>query len=603
MANERKPSLYVDRGTIGSSDELDEYGVWVKSEPQDISSPGSLGSDDDFAVPEMDDFPDFDDLEAEISSSYGKAKSDEPIDMDFSNDLDNLVSLDTDIKDDDYNEISLHDLIGPIDDSDSNDLASSKDLSTQLLMKIANELTTIRAELSSIKKEFSNLSAHGADRDSNFFGSPDDEKIVLTGDEMDNILNNTDFSEPSDVREDAENYQFDDMELDDINLDLDEADTEADTNSELESLEEELDGSLETELDDELETLESLDEELDGSLETELDDELETLESPDEETDSLDSDLAGLLNGEIESLENPDNLDDELDALASFDSEVEETESEDTALGLDDLTDMPDLDDLEFDTLDTEEMPELDLLDSFDTVEESTEEEIDTSIALEELSDDLTGDLLEESETTESKGSYDLSGYENLQAVLDAMDIEAGTDTEAGTDIEAGTDEIEVEQETDLTTDFSVDLSDDLSLDEEGLDLSDLETETDEIDLSDLEPIELDIDEPNFTDLGSIDFEDAEELEVESEDGNDLSLIPEAMEPVIDEPDLDLVSSEPAVRPDDTEISPLLKEELKSVLSYMDQLLESLPDEKIEEFARSEYFETYKKLFKELGIV
>ena len=46
-----------------------------------------------------------------------------------------------------------------------------------------------------------------------------------------------------------------------------------------------------------------------------------------------------------------------------------------------------------------------------------------------------------------------------------------------------------------------------------------------------------------------------------------------------------------------------LKTELKTVLSYMDQLLESLPDEKIEEFAQSEYYDTYKKLFKELGLV
>jgi hypothetical protein len=44
------------------------------------------------------------------------------------------------------------------------------------------------------------------------------------------------------------------------------------------------------------------------------------------------------------------------------------------------------------------------------------------------------------------------------------------------------------------------------------------------------------------------------------------------------------------------------KEELRTVLSYMDILLESLPDEKIEEFARSEHFEPYKKLFKELGL-
>jgi hypothetical protein len=45
------------------------------------------------------------------------------------------------------------------------------------------------------------------------------------------------------------------------------------------------------------------------------------------------------------------------------------------------------------------------------------------------------------------------------------------------------------------------------------------------------------------------------------------------------------------------------KRELQIVLSYMDKLLEALPDEKIEEFARSEHFDTYKKVFKELGLV
>jgi len=45
-----------------------------------------------------------------------------------------------------------------------------------------------------------------------------------------------------------------------------------------------------------------------------------------------------------------------------------------------------------------------------------------------------------------------------------------------------------------------------------------------------------------------------------------------------------------------------LRQEVKTVLSYMDQLLESLPESKIEEFARSEYFDTYKKLFEELGL-
>jgi len=45
-----------------------------------------------------------------------------------------------------------------------------------------------------------------------------------------------------------------------------------------------------------------------------------------------------------------------------------------------------------------------------------------------------------------------------------------------------------------------------------------------------------------------------------------------------------------------------LTEEIKSVLLYMDQLLEDLPEEKIVEFARSEQFATYKKLFSDLGL-
>jgi hypothetical protein len=37
MAIDKDPSIFTDRSTIGSSDELDEYGVWVKSEPKDVS--------------------------------------------------------------------------------------------------------------------------------------------------------------------------------------------------------------------------------------------------------------------------------------------------------------------------------------------------------------------------------------------------------------------------------------------------------------------------------------------------------------------------------------------------------------------------------------
>ncbi len=45
-----------------------------------------------------------------------------------------------------------------------------------------------------------------------------------------------------------------------------------------------------------------------------------------------------------------------------------------------------------------------------------------------------------------------------------------------------------------------------------------------------------------------------------------------------------------------------MRGELRAVLTYMDKLLVSLPDDKIQEFAESEHFEVYKKLFEELGL-
>ena len=50
------------------------------------------------------------------------------------------------------------------------------------------------------------------------------------------------------------------------------------------------------------------------------------------------------------------------------------------------------------------------------------------------------------------------------------------------------------------------------------------------------------------------------------------------------------------------ELNADLKKDIKSVLLYMDQLLENLPEDKIIEFAKSDEFTTYKKLFSELGL-
>ncbi|MCL1818506.1 MAG: hypothetical protein FWG35_06210 [Spirochaetaceae bacterium] len=49
-------------------------------------------------------------------------------------------------------------------------------------------------------------------------------------------------------------------------------------------------------------------------------------------------------------------------------------------------------------------------------------------------------------------------------------------------------------------------------------------------------------------------------------------------------------------------MSSSVRDEIKSVLKYMDQLLESLPEDKIQEFAQSEHFDVYRKLFEDLGL-
>ncbi|MBN1243211.1 MAG: hypothetical protein JXA15_10965 [Spirochaetales bacterium] len=86
----------------------------------------------------------------------------------------------------------------------------------------------------------------------------------------------------------------------------------------------------------------------------------------------------------------------------------------------------------------------------------------------------------------------------------------------------------------------------------------------------------------------STDADGFDELEPESED--------EVILPV----DTDF---EPAAAPAGPTDKDPLRDEVRNVLSYLDKLLDSLPDDKIEEFARSEHFETYKRLFEELGLV
>ena len=75
---------------------------------------------------------------------------------------------------------------------------------------------------------------------------------------------------------------------------------------------------------------------------------------------------------------------------------------------------------------------------------------------------------------------------------------------------------------------------------------------------------------------------------------------PEISDEVI--PEETASADETSLETEEKQLPDDLKNDVKSVLLYMDQLLENLPEDKIMEFAKSEQFSTYKKLFSELGL-
>ncbi|UTC82406.1 hypothetical protein [Treponema denticola] len=178
-------------------------------------------------------------------------------------------------------------------------------------------------------------------------------------------------------------------------------------------------------------------------------------------------------------------------------------------------------------------------------------------------------------------------------------DVELHTEDEPDEKIE----EIEIEDflsddipEEPALEDYNLDESD---TDEGGI-LDDFDMPITELELPDGQSIPLGDEYSGFEAI----TEKIEEGHDEAADFEDSVFSPEELDQAAkDIPRLELNESAAEEQKVQTETLPIhLKDEIKSVLTYMDQLLESLPEEKIEEFAKSEYFDTYKRLFDELGI-
>ena len=95
-----------------------------------------------------------------------------------------------------------------------------------------------------------------------------------------------------------------------------------------------------------------------------------------------------------------------------------------------------------------------------------------------------------------------------------------------------------------------------------------------------------------------------EPVETEETDEENFAEV-DNLDNAISESNLDYLTTkekDSSVEDSSANVSTDLKQDIKSVLLYMDQLLENLPEEKIIEFAKSDEFVTYKKLFNELGL-
>jgi len=264
-------------------------------------------------------------------------------------------------------------------------------------------------------------------------------------------------------------------------------------------------------------------------------------------------------------------------------------------------------------SLEVEELPEQDLAELAEEAEAPIEagEEIMELGSLdleaepapsEEISLDepeLSLEELEPSETDEQAIEIDIGGG----ALEEELSLE-----EAGIEEAEAPEELTLEEPDEVLPAEALELDelDELALEESGGEESEA---VEELSLEEpVEELELEeLDELSLEESGGEESEAVEELSLEEPDEalEELSLdepgIEESESP--EEVSFPETVSEVSSRQSDTEgLSEDLKSEIKSILTYFNQLLVDLPEAKITEFAQSEYFVRYQRLFEELGL-
>ena len=443
--------------------------------------------------------------------------------------------------------------------------------STAILEKIAAEITNLRSEITNLRTEFNSLKtgstndeildepeqetpieSENQEETSGFFNDDnEDETISLSGDELNNILNNANFT------------------------------TEEPTEDNISA-------------SDETEEIDNSDELLDSNEETE--EESESIEEPvvEEVAETQEDTVVNPL-GDATEL-----TDSDLDTIDEYEEDSFAEESETSDFADEDLQE-PELDELkmdnDFDENDEDLQEEIDIPKEENAVE--TEEEVNEDESFEEPE---TNDFIESINAVDPTISETLT-EDRLKYLEDTFE----DDSEVTEESEETPEEPVQEETEEVSEEYTV------SEPEETIE------EDDELEESN-EPTEDVFNSPQWdNEVPSVENILAENDTIEDVATTESDIITEEeiVEPEtdednivqdnIEEPNLSAEEEitqvvEKPVATNTTSPTSKIQDDIKSVLVYMDQLLENLPEEKIEEFAKSEHFDTYKKLFSELGI-
>ena len=467
------------------------------------------------------------------------------------------------------------------------------------------------------------------DSSNGFFGTDDeDETIALSGDELNNIMITADFAETEETVENNEAVYDADTETESV----------TEPSSESEKTEENpfdfpITDNLETESAGTSDSFELPSEESEETVSedfSEIDTSFDNLESPEEDI-VIDETISEPVLEDIsinDSAEEPSTDDITL---------PEESELNDASIEIkSDETEPTDENNSAIDTTFTDDNP-------FGAINETAMnipvEESDSGLSIEENSENLAEpdfDSLEnqeiETEITIPKVD-EISENENPSAPEDDILVESSNDdfmdSVAESEMvitqseatEPACEDIDVEENIDVVEEIpdTVDISSEIETTElSAEEVSNVEPFNDSIDNFDsMLDSEKDISEQLSDE--NVDYLKSDENVIESDMENMSSAINESetlSESMISNIDATMEDPFPPIEsvidhdervekqeaPSDTLISIDLKNDIKSVLLYMDQLLENLPEEKIMEFAKSEQFGTYKRLFNELGL-